>query len=461
MKESLFHYLEKSHQPSLRFTDAESASGKSWEEMIIPLPVAPESPKNLIFLYLDNSRTSVQFFLSALKTPHCLCLLNAGLASTLKTNLEEIYKPEYILDKAREQEPGKMLLSESGLSFWETGNKSSPLHPSLKILLTTSGTTGSQKLVKLSDANFIANTRSILDFLPVAHTDSCILNLPIHYSYGLSVLLTNIAKGGNIVCTNETVLMRSFWDLFRARACNSLNGVPYTYEMILRAGFEKMEGLNMKYLTQAGGKLGEKALQAMTSWSLRNKTPFYVMYGQTEATARMSFLPPELLAEKPGSIGKPISGGAFEIEEDSRELVYTGPNVGAGYSESREDLREFLPQSRLHTGDQARRDEENYFYITGRLKRFIKLFGNRINLDDLEQELRGKFECMVGCSGYEDKHLLVFSDQSTLLGKEVQDYIFGKFQVHPSVVKYLHLDSIPLTASHKINYRLINETYGR
>jgi acyl-coenzyme A synthetase/AMP-(fatty) acid ligase len=93
--------------------------------------------------------------------------------------------------------------------------------------------------------------------------------------------------------------------------------------------------MNLKYLTQAGGKMGEKALQVMTSWSLKNGTPFYVMYGQTEATARMSFLPPEILSQKPGSIGKPVSGGAFEIEADSNELVYTGPNVGAGYADTR------------------------------------------------------------------------------------------------------------------------------
>jgi long-chain acyl-CoA synthetase len=388
-------------------------------------------------------------------------LLNNQLNSSLKEQLEEAYSPTLIYDLRRAGTTLAVVYSGENADVYHREAPSEAIHPDLKILLATSGTTGSAKFVKLSDANFIANTRSILDYLPITPTDSCILNLPIHYSYGLSVLLTNIAAGGKVICSNETVLIRNFWDQFKRYACNSLAGVPYTYEMLVRAGFLKMDDLNLRYMTQAGGKISDKTLATFAAHCENKEIDFFVMYGQTEATARMAYLPPADLKQKPGSIGKAILDGSFQLDSDTSELLYAGPNVGNGYAERRADLTTCAPLALLHTGDLARMDAEGYYYIKGRMKRFVKLFGNRINLDELEQDLRKTFDCNLGCSGAEDKLLLVFSDNASLVAKEVQSYLSGKYQIHPSVIRYLHLDPLPLTASHKLNYQYISETYGR
>jgi long-subunit acyl-CoA synthetase (AMP-forming) len=459
MQQSLFAFLDQNHTSSLLFIDAETKQEGHWQEMILPLPFTDNENKKLAFLYLDNSLTSVQAILTLLKSKHAVCLLSNELGLTLKQSLESLYKPDFIFDKTRADLESAPVWKKDDFELYAYASNGTTIHSDLKILLATSGTTGSHKFVKLTEPNFIANTLSILDYLPISPEDSCILNLPIHYSYGLSILLTNIARGGKIVCSNETVISRNFWTLFKEYNCNSLAGVPYTYDMLLRIGFTKMEGLNLKYLTQAGGKLNEKSTSTLAEFSTSASVRFYVMYGQTEATARMSYLDPSNLQEKLGSIGKPIKNGTFRIDPQSSELIYSGPNVGCGYAETRQDLTACAPQPELFTGDMARFDADNFFYLTGRLKRFVKLFGNRINLDELENDMKQTFSCLVGCIGLEDKNLLVFSDSPVLKAKELQNFIFDKYKIHPSVIKYFWLKTIPLTSTHKINYQAISAAY--
>ncbi len=459
---TLFNFLLQSHNPALEIADAESGTPIRFDVLVKELPDLYGSEKKVAFVYLDNSYDSVKILLALLKSNHALFLLNASLNPSLKQKLEECYRPALIFDCGRrDKDSYSGMIYESGsMKGYEVSHAgvtgTAGVHEGIKILLSTSGTTGSQKFVKLTDDNFIANCNSILNYLPIQASDICPLNLPIHYSYGLSVLITNIAGAGKIVCTNETVLSRGFWDIFEKYACTSLAGVPYTYEMLNRIGFTKKNYRSLRYLTQAGGKMPEPLLKVFAEYAEAHQIPFFVMYGQTEATARMSYLPPDKLIEKWGSIGKPVKDGHFRLGE-SGELIYTGPNVGCGYCSEPKDLETCSSLKELHTGDMARSDSDGFYYITGRMKRFIKLYGNRISLDELENDLKSHFAHYAGCTGVEDKKLIVFSDVQSLKPEAVKNYISSKYQIHISAIEYHYVDVIPLTPSQKVDYFAVLE----
>jgi len=458
---ALFEYINSKASPTLTFIGADSKEAITWKELNSSLPDFKSESKKLAFLYVDNSLASVKVIIAFLKSNHAFCLLNSNLNEDLKRRLENIYKPDYIFDKDLNRGDSSKVVYESGaFKLIEIKQNESPVHKDIKILLSTSGTTGSPKFVKLTDSNFINNAESILDYLPINSEDTTILNLPVNYSYGLSVLITNILKGSRIICSNETVLSRNFWNIFKEYNCNNLSGVPYTYEMLVRLGFLKMTGLKLKYMTQAGGKLKENTRMIFAEHAKKNDIRFFVMYGQTEATARMSYLPADKLTEKPGSIGKPIKNGNFTIDKSTQELIYSGPNVGCGYAENRMDLSNCEPLAVLHTGDLAKADEDGFYYITGRLNRFVKLFGNRVSLDELETDLNSVFHGFIGCCGIEDRMLLIFSDMKNLVPETICNYVSDKYKIHISAIKYVSLNEIPLNTNQKVNYQAVIQEHA-
>ena len=277
------------------------------------------------------------------------------------------------------------------------------VHPDLALLLTTSGSTGSPKLVRLTLRNLAANAESIAQYLQLTPQERPITSLPMSYSYGLSVINSHLQVGATIVFTEDGVLQREFWDAVDQHHCTSFAGVPYTYQMLLQTGLLNKKGSSLRTLTQAGGRLEERYIQQMYDLAMARGWKFMVMYGQTEATARISYVPFERLGGKVGSVGIAIPNGLLSVDEHTGELVYRGPNVMLGYAECRDDLAKGDElHGVLRTGDLARQDDDGYFYITGRLKRFLKLFGKRFNLDDVEKILSRRFETSVACYGRDD-----------------------------------------------------------
>ena len=311
--------------------------------------------------------------------------------------------------------------------------------PELRLLLTTSGSTGSSKLVRISGDNLDANAESIIEYLQITKTERPITVLPMQYSYGMSIIHTHVMAGAPIILTGYTLMEKGFWDRVRQEKVTSLCGVPYTFEMYRRLGLMQMDLPALRYITQAGGRLPEKRHMEYARWCAEQGIRFYVMYGQTEASPRMGWLPPRMAIEKCGSMGIAIPGGRIDLidengmvipeagscEETGRapapaanpagenaenilspvgELVYTGPNVALGYALCAADLAkgdEF--HGVLHTGDMARRDQDGYFYIVGRRSRFIKMAGKRIGLDQVERILRGAFPDLdLACAGEDD-----------------------------------------------------------
>jgi acyl-coenzyme A synthetase/AMP-(fatty) acid ligase len=286
------------------------------------------------------------------------------------------------------------------------------LHPELALLLSTSGSTGSPKLVRLSHENVRSNAEAIADYLQIRGTDRAATTLPMHYCYGLSVVNSHLVRGAALVLTDRSVVDPCFWDLFRRERATSFAGVPYTFELLDRVGFADMDLPHLRYVTQAGGRLAPERVARYAALGRTRGWDLFVMYGQTEATARIAYLPPDLAASHPHAIGIPIPGGTLELEPlpecedpDAGELVYAGPNVMLGYAQTPADLALGRVVDVLRTGDVARHTSAGLYEVIGRRSRFAKVLGLRIDLDRAEALLadRGLSSCCVG----QDDELIV------------------------------------------------------
>lgn len=448
---SLYALMEAN--PALRFADAVTGAIYTLPDFHHSLHLPGE--KGLAFLYTDNRISSVEVLLNFLRSGWTMCLLSSRLDPAFKERLEAQYNPACIYDCSRQQISGYRSFVAAPDTVFQVAEQTPAyaIHPRVKLLLSTSGSTGSPRFVKLSEANLVANALSILDYLPVGTDDVTPLNLPLYYAYGLSVFTTNAIAGGTLVCSDRDIMQREFWADWNNYGFTSLAGVPYVYEMLARLGFQENEYPSLRYLTQAGGKMNSALVRQFGTYAAARGIPFYVMYGQTEATARMSYLSPDELLQRPGSIGKPVKNGHFELDPMSSELLYRGPNISGGYAERPEDLASFDPPGILHTGDIARKDEEGFYYITGRMKRFVKLFGNRINLDESEQLLKDHFPGRTFlCIGREDRQLVVVHSDAGIDPGDVKKMLAGSLKVHPSVIRIEYIGQIPLTANGKADY---------
>lgn len=332
----------------------------------------------------------------------------------------------------------------------------------LAALISTSGSTGSAKHVALSDENLQSNANSICSYLPITSDDVTITTLPFNYSYGLSVINTHLMKGATVILTENSVTSRGFWEQLEKNKVNSFAGVPYTYEMLKRLGFLKKKFPALRYLTQAGGRLANNLVKEFSECLKQRGTSFYVMYGQTEATARIAWLEPKKLPRKLDSIGSAIPDGKLLLLDESKrviesndtpgELVYRGPNVMLGYANNSSELSRFYPPTDLFTGDLAKRDSDGDFFIIGRKKRFVKIFGSRLNLDEVENLLQ-QYGYRVKATGT-DKALYIALNQ-TDIEQEVTQLLSKKIKLHPSVIYCKYLKSVPIKGNQKTDYEAL------
>lgn len=427
------------------------------------------SEKKLVFLFCDNSTNSITAYLSILRSGNAVFLANSAMDDSLKKNLITIYEPEIIfsindLDFLTNY---KQEAINEKISFYRKENFENNLtvHKDLAVLLSTSGTTGSPKLVRLSYKNIQSNAEAIAEYLDINESEKPITSLPISYSFGLSVINSHLQKCASIVCSNKSMVMRDFWNTFNQNKCTSFSGVPYSYQLLKRLKFDTMEIPTLKMMTQAGGRLSEELIEYFYESSLKKNIKFFVMYGQTEATARISYLQPEKLGEKTGSIGIPIPRGEIKIFYNGKEisnsgkvgeLVYYGDNVMMGYAESRNDLTKGDELAGiLHTGDLAFKDEDGFYFINGRMKRFIKLFGLRVNLDEIERLIENEYGCAAACFGNDDMLKVLLQSSNVNLADDVKRKIISTYKIHHSLVKVYCTDSIPITPSGKKDYNFI------
>ena len=405
--------------------------------------------RSLVFLLVKNNLESLIAYVGALRNGIVPLMLDADIDGSLLQQFLDAYRPLAIYN-------GKE-------GRWSKVSESSPpLNDELALLLTTSGSTGSPKLVRQSYRNIEANTASIIEYLKLDETEKAITTLPMNYTYGLSIINSHLNCGATLLMTTRGIMEREFWTFFNAQGATSFGGVPYTYEMLDRLMFFRRKLPSLKTMTQAGGKILVPLHEKFAKYAAENGKNFVVMYGQCEATARMSYLPPERALDKIGSMGIAIPGGKFSlIDVDGSEitqpdvpgeLVYTGDNVTLGYAECADDLAKGDERhGLLVTGDIAKVDADGFYFIVGRKKRFLKIFGNRVNLDETERIIKAAFPGLdCACGGVDDKMRIYLTDETRK--DAVRDFVSGKTHLNASAFEIVVISSIPKNASGKTLY---------
>ena len=420
--------------------------------------------RSLVFCLAENSLGSLVGYLAFLQNKIVPLMLDKNLDRKSLDNLIENYEPEYLWIPKKDKQllnTGDLLLNIFDYSLIKLATrKKNIMHDDLGLLLTTSGSTGSPKLVKLTYENILSNAMSISKYLSIDEKERPITSLPMNYSFGLSIINSHMINGATILLTNSSLIEREFWSFLKTYKATSLSGVPYSFEILRKIRFLDMDLPYLKTITQAGGKLNDDLNLRFSEYCTNESKRFFVMYGQTEATSRMSYLPHEDAMRKCGSMGIAIPDGEFSlidkngtvIEEHEKEgeLVYRGKNVSMGYALSREDLTKGDENKGvLVTGDMAKRDHDGYYYIVGRKKRFIKLFGNRVNLDETERLIKNVIsDC--ACAGQDDKMVIYITDKNKL--EKIQKYIAEKTSINSRAFMVKCIPEIPKNSSGKTIY---------
>ena len=406
----------------------------------------------LVLVAGANEVEPIVAYLAALSSGHPVILV-PGDSETNLAAVEEAYDPDVVVRDGQMNERRELTAHH--------------LHPGLALLLSTSGSTGSPKLVRLSAQNVQSNAESIASYLSIRPSDVAATTLPMHYCYGLSVINSHLLAGASLMLTSLSVVDPCFWEQFRAAGGTTLAGVPYTFDLLDRVGFADMDLPSLRYLTQAGGQMAPAQIERYAALGRRKDFELFVMYGQTEATARMGYLPPDLASSCPTAIGLPIPGGSFslaplpemplersrpEAPTDVGELVYTGDNVMLGYADSPTDLALGRVVTSLRTGDVARRRPDGLFEIIGRRNRFAKIFGMRIDLDQVERVF-GVAGVTAYCAGGDSE--LIVAVESDHHASDIETVAKRQLGLPAGAVRVCFLAEVPRLATGKPDYRSI------
>lgn len=430
--------------------------------------VSVMEPRKFTFCLCENTIGSLVGYVGFMTNNIPTVLLDATKDLDTIKRLIEHYQPQYVwcpTSRVKELNSGKSVTEYADYTLLETGVQNYEIHPDILLCLTTSGTTGSPKLVKLTERNLKSNAESIAEYLKITDKERAITSLPMYYSFGMSVINSHLIKGATLLLTDKAVIQREFINFLKEGKATSVAGVPYTYEMLRRLRFLKMDLPELKTMIQAGGKLNANIVKEYVEAAQASGKEFIVMYGQTEAAPRMSYLPFDKALEKYASIGIPIPGGKLSVRDvndleittpdTDGELIYEGPNVCMGYAECIEDLaKEDENKGVLHTGDVARFDSDGYFYITGRMKRFVKVWGNRCNLDATEQLVK-TITTGCACVGVDDK-ITVFVTEDGLEDK-IKSYLVEKTGLNTRAFAVKVIDTIPTQPSGKLDYQTMQK----
>lgn len=426
----------------------------------------------LIFILCSNSIGAVAGYIACMNHMLVPVLLNAHIDWELLENLLGLYHPDFLwmpVEQAK-QIHGQVVLEEYGYCLIKTDyDIKYTMHDKLGLLLTTSGSTGSPKFVRQSYDNVRINAQQIAEYLQLDASERPITTLPMNYTYGLSIINSHLIVGATLLLTDKGLMQKEFWDFFKEAGATSFGGVPYTYEILDRLRFYRMDLPSLRYSTQAGGKLTPELHKKFAENAQEKGTKFIVMYGQCEATARMGYLPAEKSLEKCGSMGIAIPGGKFHLIDVNGqdvtephvtgELVYEGANVTLGYAECGEDLVKGDERGGiLQTGDMAQFDEDGYYYIVGRKKRFLKIYGNRVNLDEIDRLVKAHFDNIDCASAGVDDHMYLFVTQEAI-AEDVKNFVVTKTGLNSAAFKAVVIDEIPKNDAGKTLYKELAQYY--
>ncbi len=431
-----------------------------------------------VFIFTDNTIGGVLNYVACIKNKIVPFLLDFNTNSTLAEKLLEQYKPRYVFVPSKIKDNYKdftEVYEAYDYTILRTNyDENEDLYDDLCMCISTSGSTGDQKLVRLSYKNIIENTLQGWDFfeenlknqgIPIENNDfRSLVALPMCYSFILLVINITILGGGIVLITERNFFEKEFWEFFIKERSTTLYGIPYHLEVLDKINFFQAKYPFFKQMVIAGGNLSEELYDKCVSFAEKNNSVFGIGYGQTEATAVISELEADKVKTKKGSIGKGLAKIELFLEDDGRiinepnkegELVCKGPNIALGYAKDRNDLSkpdEF--NGVLYTGDLAYFDEDGYFYIKGRKSRFVKVYGNRVSLDNIEFIIKEKYkEVDVACTGKDDSINIFINNKSYV--QDIESYILDMFNFNKKAISVKHIENIPRNEAGKVLYKLI------
>ncbi|NPA37886.1 MAG: AMP-binding protein [Chlorobi bacterium] len=420
-----------------------------------------------VILLSPNSSFFITVYLAVMKSGNAIVPLNPAIEKKGFEYIAGQTETDFAFVSAiveRRLKPGlKKVINEKGLSeILEIDHSNSSeikldYEPDrLAQIIYTSGSTALPKGVMLSHKNLIANTSSIVEYLELDKNDRMLVVLPFYYCYGLSLLHTHLRVGGSIVLNNNFMFLGSVLNDLKKYECTGFAGVPSHFQILLRKSDSFIKGKfpSLKYVTQAGGKLHTVFIEEFIHYFPQVK--FYVMYGQTEATARLSYLPPERLKEKMGSIGKGIPRVILDVfnnegkpvaPDEPGEIVAQGDNIMLGYFKDKEATDAAIKNGWLYTGDLAIKDKEGFIYHLARKKEIVKVGGKRVSLKEIEEvivSMTGVVDCTVepvedAVLGEAIKAIIVMNpDYQNVTERDVKEFCSKKLAPYkiPSIVEF-------------------------
>ena len=417
--------------------------------------------RSLTILITDNSFESLCGYISLLRSNNVIMLLDSNIKDKDLKFIIKKFLPKFIFcsilnQKKLPKDYFNLEYSFNNFNLLKSIKKNSyKINDQLMILISTSGSLGEPKFVKLSSNNITVNTRSIISYLNLQSFDRAITTMPMSYSYGFSIINTHLSCGGSIVPSNLSLVDKNFWKLYSKSKPSNINGVPFFFEMLNKIGFERILQHKPRFITQAGGKIKNEIFNNIAKECLQNEISFYLMYGQTEAGPRISYhkVKKSDLNTADIPIGKPVPKGKLYLRDKNNlliksknvegNLIYEGKNIFGGYAESYLDLNSFDNNVELKTGDIGYQDKKGKFYISGRKNRFIKIYGYRLNLDYFEEKLNSK-GLNVACIGVDEK-LYIFSLKTN---SKLKNFI----DLPKNAYKIVLLKEFPLNDNGKISY---------
>jgi len=411
----------------------------------------------LSILIVENDLLSYKLYLGLLLAKKPFLILDKSLPDDFLNNFISDYLPTYIFSSSNFFASSVL----HNIHFRKIPkNNTFTIDSNIALIIPTSGSTGDRKSVMLSYKALNINAKSISEYLELSQKDVSITNLPLSYAYGISILNSHFINGGKIVVTNLSIVQKEFWELFQEFDITNFNGVPYTYSTMERMNLNIFKSKNFRFFTQAGGHLKEEVKRKYLNFCLENNKEFYVMYGQTEAAPRISYLLLNRDPSKLNSIGIPIPNGKIYLKKDDiiidtimqeGELCYEGDNIYSGYAKSHNDLNSVQSIKVLNTGDIAYRDADGFYFITGRKSRFIKIDGKRFSLDSIQNELSSIFEIEVICIEKLGKIQIISEEEISL--NDIFSKYMKKLSIRNSHYEFNKVKAFPRNITGKVMYK--------
>lgn len=423
---------------------------------------ALELGRSVVFCLCESCAGSLLGYLAFENNRQIPLLLSANLDEGLRSNLDAVYTPGYYwAPEEKEAElGGERIYAACGYVLLKTAHAPYPVHDDLSLLITTSGSTGSPKLVRHKYGNLEANAENVAKVFAWTEDEIGVCDLPMNYTMGLNVINSHLVVGASVLMVKANLMDPDFWKFIGENKGTSFCGVPFSYEIMRRIGFDKMDLPALRTLAEGGGKLTDRMFKWVAAFAKNSGKRFCATFGTSETSARMAFLDPDCALERIGSIGKAIPNGELFLLDETPaedgavtgELGYRGPNVTMGYAQTREDLLkgdEFCGE--YHTGDIARRDADGFYYIIGRKGRFLKLFGLRVSLDETERILKTQYPNREFVCLGDDQKMTIFTPEAALKD-ELVPFISAKTHLHNSAFRVAIVDAIPRNEYGKVKF---------